>query len=230
MHAAISRRCYFSLATKTPRHSQPGGLAAKKAMRSFARGLTMLDQAGAKVVAFDFLFTEPDEPVPAELREAAGAAAEALAGERSLPKAVATTASPQRYKLPAMFYCRSAFRLSTPPGRSPPGSLNRPTRGSRRASSRRFSRCVPSRRFCRSKPWRRCRWARPCHDRLRSRWCTALRLHCAAVRGGFPALTGDTRDRRLSRRRLAAGRARARRRPSHWRPRGTDRPGDALVD
>jgi hypothetical protein len=43
----------------------------------------MLDQAGAKVVAFDFLFTEPDEPVPAELREAARAAAAALAGERS---------------------------------------------------------------------------------------------------------------------------------------------------
>jgi adenylate cyclase len=49
----------------------------------FTRALTMLDQAGAKVVAFDFLFTEPDEPVPAELREAARAAAEAFAGERS---------------------------------------------------------------------------------------------------------------------------------------------------
>jgi hypothetical protein len=49
----------------------------------FARALAMLDQAGAKVVAFDFLFTEPDEPVPAELREAARAAAEALAGESS---------------------------------------------------------------------------------------------------------------------------------------------------
>jgi CHASE2 domain-containing sensor protein len=49
----------------------------------FARALAMLDQAGAKVVAFDFLFTEPDEPVPAELSEAARAAAEALAGERS---------------------------------------------------------------------------------------------------------------------------------------------------
>jgi CHASE2 domain-containing sensor protein len=49
----------------------------------FARALAMLDQAGAKVVAFDFLFTEPDEPVPAELREATRAAAAALAGERS---------------------------------------------------------------------------------------------------------------------------------------------------
>ena len=49
----------------------------------FARALAMLDQAGAKVVAFDFLFTEPDDPVPAELREAARAAAEAFAGERS---------------------------------------------------------------------------------------------------------------------------------------------------
>ena len=97
MHAAISRRCYFSLATKTPRHSQPGGLAAKKAMRSFARGLTMLDQAGAKVVAFDFLFTEPDEPVPAELREAAGAAAEALAGERSRLEKLAESGRDNRF-------------------------------------------------------------------------------------------------------------------------------------
>ena len=43
----------------------------------------MLDQAGAKVVAFDLLFTEPDEPVPADLREAARGAAEALSGEHS---------------------------------------------------------------------------------------------------------------------------------------------------
>src|SRR5580700_2975292 len=34
VHARISWRCYFSLATKTPRHWQPGGSAAKKAMRS----------------------------------------------------------------------------------------------------------------------------------------------------------------------------------------------------
>jgi adenylate cyclase len=49
----------------------------------FARALEVLDHAGAKVVAFDLLFTEPDEPVPADLREAARAAAEALAGSRS---------------------------------------------------------------------------------------------------------------------------------------------------
>ena len=49
----------------------------------FARALAMLDQAGAKVVAFDLLFTEPDEPVPADLREAARGAAEALSGEHS---------------------------------------------------------------------------------------------------------------------------------------------------
>ena len=36
----------------------------------FARALEVLDHAGAKVVAFDFLFTEPDEPVPADLRMA----------------------------------------------------------------------------------------------------------------------------------------------------------------
>lgn len=49
----------------------------------FARALAMLDHAGAKVVVFDLLFTEPDEPVPADLREAARGAAKALSGEHS---------------------------------------------------------------------------------------------------------------------------------------------------
>jgi len=49
----------------------------------FARALDVLDHAGTKVVALDLLFTEPDEPVPADLREAARAAAKALAGDRS---------------------------------------------------------------------------------------------------------------------------------------------------
>jgi adenylate cyclase len=49
----------------------------------FARALAVLDHAGAKVVAFDLLFTEPDEPVPADLREAARGAAEALGSEHS---------------------------------------------------------------------------------------------------------------------------------------------------
>ncbi len=48
----------------------------------FARALELLDHAGAKVVAFDLLFTEPEEPVPPDLREAARAAA-ALTGDRS---------------------------------------------------------------------------------------------------------------------------------------------------
>ena len=49
----------------------------------FARALETLDRAGTKVVAFDLLLAEPDEPVPADLREAARAAAEALTGDRS---------------------------------------------------------------------------------------------------------------------------------------------------
>ncbi len=49
----------------------------------FVRALDVLDNAGAKVVAFDLLFTEPEEPVPADLREAARAAAEALGSDRS---------------------------------------------------------------------------------------------------------------------------------------------------
>ena len=49
----------------------------------FARALEILDHAGAKVVAFDLLFTEPDEPLPADLRQAAHAAAEALTVDHS---------------------------------------------------------------------------------------------------------------------------------------------------
>jgi adenylate cyclase len=49
----------------------------------FARALNILDHVGAKVVAFDLLFTEPDEPMPADLRQTALAAAEALAGDRT---------------------------------------------------------------------------------------------------------------------------------------------------
>ena len=49
----------------------------------FVQALEVLDHAGTKVVAFDLLFTEADETVPADLRDAARAAAEALAGEHS---------------------------------------------------------------------------------------------------------------------------------------------------
>lgn len=49
----------------------------------FARALKVLDQAGAKVVAFDLLFTEPDDPVPPDVRKAARAADEALATEQN---------------------------------------------------------------------------------------------------------------------------------------------------
>jgi len=48
----------------------------------FARALEILDHAGAKVVAFDLLFTEPDEPVPADLRDTLRAAVEPLTGDR----------------------------------------------------------------------------------------------------------------------------------------------------
>ena len=48
----------------------------------FARAVELLDRAGAKVVVFDLLFTEPDESVSADLREAARTAASALADNR----------------------------------------------------------------------------------------------------------------------------------------------------
>ncbi|HZT89451.1 MAG TPA: adenylate/guanylate cyclase domain-containing protein [Stellaceae bacterium] len=43
--------------------------------RWFVKALDTLDQAGTKVIVFDLLFAEPEEPVPPDLRTAAGAAA-----------------------------------------------------------------------------------------------------------------------------------------------------------
>ena len=44
----------------------------------FARALRRIDAAGARVIVFDLLFAEPDQPVAADLREAARQAAAAL--------------------------------------------------------------------------------------------------------------------------------------------------------
>ena len=46
--------------------------------RLFARAVGLLDKAGAKVVAFDLLFAEREEPIPPALRQAAENAAAAL--------------------------------------------------------------------------------------------------------------------------------------------------------
>lgn len=48
----------------------------------FAKAADQIDRAGAKVIVFDFLFAEPEEPVPAALASAARAAAASLAPER----------------------------------------------------------------------------------------------------------------------------------------------------
>ena len=44
----------------------------------FARALERIHDAGAKVVAFDLLFTEPDDPMPADMQQELRAVAEAL--------------------------------------------------------------------------------------------------------------------------------------------------------
>src|SRR3954464_11034031 len=46
--------------------------------RLYAKAIEILDNAGARVIAFDLLFTEPEEPASHSLREAARAAAERL--------------------------------------------------------------------------------------------------------------------------------------------------------
>ncbi|HJU18577.1 MAG TPA: adenylate/guanylate cyclase domain-containing protein [Stellaceae bacterium] len=50
--------------------------------RLFAKAVTALDHAGAKVIAFDLLFTEPEHPVPVDLRDTARAAAAELSQPR----------------------------------------------------------------------------------------------------------------------------------------------------
>ena len=49
----------------------------------FAQALEVLNHVGAKVVVFDLLFSEPDEPLPTDLRESARAALNALTSDGS---------------------------------------------------------------------------------------------------------------------------------------------------
>ena len=51
--------------------------------RLYAKAVEMLDRAGARVIAFDLLFAEPEEAVPQSLREAARAAADRLREPRT---------------------------------------------------------------------------------------------------------------------------------------------------
>ena len=107
----------------------------------FAQALAMLDHGGAKVVAFDLLFTEPDEPVPADLREASRIAAEALTGEhnqalRAALKRLADSDRDGRFAVAI----RASGHVLLPIGlsfvdtlASPPGSPNRHMCGLRRA-------------------------------------------------------------------------------------------------
>jgi adenylate cyclase len=53
--------------------------------RVFAKALQMLDRAGARLIAFDLLFAEPEQPVPADLRADVRAAAQALSGDQHGP-------------------------------------------------------------------------------------------------------------------------------------------------
>ncbi|MBV8169034.1 MAG: adenylate/guanylate cyclase domain-containing protein, partial [Alphaproteobacteria bacterium] len=59
--------------------------------RVFARAVDALDRAGAKVIVFDLLFAEPEQPVPPELRAAARSAANALSDPRDASLRTALT-------------------------------------------------------------------------------------------------------------------------------------------
>src|SRR3954469_13775679 len=47
--------------------------------RLFAKAVQVLDNAGARVIGFDLLFAEPEQPVPEDVRGAARAAASGVA-------------------------------------------------------------------------------------------------------------------------------------------------------
>ncbi len=63
--------------------------------RYFAAAVRALDRAGAKVIVFDLLFSEPEQPLPPELRESAAAAASQLSDPKdaSLRAALAQLAA-----------------------------------------------------------------------------------------------------------------------------------------
>jgi len=65
--------------------------------RLFGKAVDTLDRAGAKVIVFDLLFAEPEEPVSSEVRSTARAAAGALSGPETeaLRKALEQIASDQ---------------------------------------------------------------------------------------------------------------------------------------
>src|SRR5713226_9561099 len=48
--------------------------------RLYGKAVETLDHAGARVIAFDLLFAEPEQPVPAALREVARAAGTGCSG------------------------------------------------------------------------------------------------------------------------------------------------------
>ena len=86
----------------------------------FAKALEALNREGAKLVVFDLLFAEPDEPVPAALRGTARNAATALSGEANarpaqgsssaLPPMIPTASSLRPSGRRAMCCCRSRSR------------------------------------------------------------------------------------------------------------------------
>jgi adenylate cyclase len=57
--------------------------------RLFAKAVQLLDHAGARVIAFDLLFAEPEKPVPDQVRDVAREAAGALAENPQLHQALA---------------------------------------------------------------------------------------------------------------------------------------------
>ena len=121
----------------------------------YAKAVQVLDRAGARVIAFDLLFAEPEEPISAELRSAAQTAAAGCpirriraCGRRlgASPKTIPTAISPPRCGRAARCCCRLLSPSKARPRQSPRNWRRRSICGSIRACMSRSSRCSRTRR------------------------------------------------------------------------------------
>src|SRR5581483_10373768 len=91
----------------------------------FARALRRIDAAGARVIVFDLLFAEPDQPVAADLREAARQAAAALPADAApglragLDRLAGDDPAPMRKS--GKFLLPLSFAFTGKPAPAPPG-------------------------------------------------------------------------------------------------------------
>ena len=117
----------------------------------FAQAVRLMHRAGAKVIVFDLLFAEPDEPLPADLRAAARRAAGGLGagGRRSCAPRCERLGDSDRdgdfaaaMREAGNVLLPVGFAFTGAAGEAPSWLSDAPTRGSTRARSSRGFRCA----------------------------------------------------------------------------------------